>query len=389
MKLKSFVILMLLSICLLAGSIVFALDSPKGEWWVTLKNGDKGKLAMQLSDPDAGNIGVSGYGYAYNNQTATFVSIPEGQTLQMDSAGHITGILELQDGSGLPDDPGLPIVPGLPIGSLEITGGSMNINNFKSFNLQGIVTLTESGSQAAVKLKGSRMPSSSTVYIGKTNKGKVAGKGMKSNTYVFEINNDVVLGSPFFTLSGNAPIKIDGAETLVALDGVLLRDPFSTGSGANIIGAFTSTSTEVGDGTVTGSLFVTKEGLRKANLKLINSAKRKLTLSGSLNIAVSPVISVTTNDSLNLGEVTVGKTEDLTFTITNIGVETLKGEVTIAGEGFHISTLDPTYSLGANEKKTITVVFKPLSAKSYSATVTFTGGGGATRTLTGTGKSAS
>jgi hypothetical protein len=100
----------------------------------------------------------------------------------------------------------------------------------------------------------------------------------------------------------------------------------------------------------------------------------------------APVLSVTP-PSLDFGNVTVGTTSDLNFTVTNTGGGTLTGTASVPAGPFSIAA-GATYSIAAGATHTVTVRFAPTATGPVSATVTFTGGGGATRPVSGTGVAA-
>jgi hypothetical protein len=95
-----------------------------------------------------------------------------------------------------------------------------------------------------------------------------------------------------------------------------------------------------------------------------------------------PAISVTPS-SRDFGSVQVGSYADLTFTVQNTGGGTLSGNTSTSAPFSIVS--GGTYNLSAGQSQTVTVRFSPTAAQSYNETVTFTGGGGATRPVSGTG----
>jgi hypothetical protein len=101
---------------------------------------------------------------------------------------------------------------------------------------------------------------------------------------------------------------------------------------------------------------------------------------GTVN--TNPVISVSSTN-LNFGSVPTNTTSDLTFTVQNTGGGTLAGTATVSGP-FSI-VAGGTYSLSANQSQNVTVGFSPKAPGLFTNTVTFTGGGGMTKTLSGTG----
>jgi len=101
--------------------------------------------------------------------------------------------------------------------------------------------------------------------------------------------------------------------------------------------------------------------------------------------AGTPIISVTPS-SLNFNSVPVGSSANLNFTVQNVGSGTLSGSASVAAPFSIIS--GGSYNLTAGQSQSVTVRFSPAAAQFYSQNVTFTGGGGATRQVTGTGTSA-
>jgi len=104
---------------------------------------------------------------------------------------------------------------------------------------------------------------------------------------------------------------------------------------------------------------------------------------GSIDTTVpAPVISVTPS-SQDFGKVTLGNSADRNFTVQNTGGGTLTGT---ASTSLPFSVISgASYSLGAGASQTATVRFSPTSEATFGVNVTFTGGGGATPSVTGTG----
>ena len=90
-----------------------------------------------------------------------------------------------------------------------------------------------------------------------------------------------------------------------------------------------------------------------------------------------------TPGSLDFGTVTVATSGDMTLTLRNSGGGTLSGTATAPAPFSVVS--GGTYSLGSNQSQTVTIRFSPPVAQTYNQVVTFTGGGGATVSLRGTG----
>jgi len=108
--------------------------------------------------------------------------------------------------------------------------------------------------------------------------------------------------------------------------------------------------------------------------------------SAVFTISVPAAITVTPATPVAFGSVTIGSSSTQNFTVQNTGGGTLTGTASVAAP-FSI-TSGASYSLAAGASQTVTVKFTPTAALSYSQSVTFTGGTGATGTVTGTGVAA-
>lgn len=87
--------------------------------------------------------------------------------------------------------------------------------------------------------------------------------------------------------------------------------------------------------------------------------------------------------SISFVPVEVGSYADSTFTVENIGGGILVGEASVPAP-FSIQSGE-SYSLTIGQTQTVTVRFSPTAAQPYSEIVTFIGGSGATRPVTGIG----
>jgi subtilisin family serine protease len=94
------------------------------------------------------------------------------------------------------------------------------------------------------------------------------------------------------------------------------------------------------------------------------------------HLSVSPA-------EISFGSVIVGTARTGSFTVQNIGGGILSGTASTSPP-FSIVE-GASYELGPGDSRTVTVRFSPLSVGSFSATVSFTGGGGASRPVTGAG----
>lgn len=138
----------------------------------------------------------------------------------------------------------------------------------------------------------------------------------------------------------------------------------ATGAGGDETYALTSTASGVW-----GVLVVNENGgYAEYDLKSIQP-------SGP-SISVSP-------SSLNFGSVLVGGYADLTFNVQNSGGGTLAGNASVSAP-FSVAS-GGSYNLGAGASQLVTIRYSPTSAIGSTQTVSFTGGGGMARTVTGLG----
>ena len=79
----------------------------------------------------------------------------------------------------------------------------------------------------------------------------------------------------------------------------------------------------------------------------------------------------------------VGTSKETTFRVTNIGGGTLTGQASIASPFSVVG--DAQYSLSPGQSATIAVRFSPIAEVDYQASLSFSGGGGASRAVFGTG----
>lgn len=87
---------------------------------------------------------------------------------------------------------------------------------------------------------------------------------------------------------------------------------------------------------------------------------------------------------LAFNPVSVTRSASLSFTVVNLGTGILEGGAVVPAP-FSV-TSGASYQLQPGESQKVTVTFTPPDTKQYSAVVSFTGGGGANRTVTGSGK---
>jgi hypothetical protein len=95
-----------------------------------------------------------------------------------------------------------------------------------------------------------------------------------------------------------------------------------------------------------------------------------------------PTISVTPS-SRSFGRVPLGTPEDRIFTVQNTGGGVVSGSAS-AGAPFLV-VAGGSYSVSLGQSQQVTVRFSPTSAGTFAGNVTFSGAGGMTRSVTGTG----
>lgn len=93
-----------------------------------------------------------------------------------------------------------------------------------------------------------------------------------------------------------------------------------------------------------------------------------------------PAVISVTPASLDFGSIPVGSSAFRSFTVSNTGPSTLTGTVSVSAPYSCVSGC--SYSI-TSLPITTTLRFDPSSAGSFNRTATFTGGGGATRTVSG------
>jgi hypothetical protein len=365
MRAKPAIFMISVLVLLLLNSPVFAQQtSLEGNWWVTLGRGEKGAATFTFSDLNGWDFKVSGNGMLMKKKKEFAVS--SSQTLDIDFRGNITGELDLEDS-------------GLKIGSLQIIKGKVNKTS-DSMSLQGNLSFDDSSS-VKVQLKGQRIPTSPPILMGATKTGKMTGKGVGSNTFNLTVEEDSSHKFPFLKVDGRGNVNVDGSATNVTLSADLILKPFKSGAVSSLVFGQLSSS-ELGNGFVTGNLR-NDTGVPRVNLRAVTD-DRTFSITGPLNIPVTPVIDVTPTGVLEFGSIKKDDFNVKSFTVTNKGTGTLTGRASVVGAGFTIKGLEE-YSLSKGSTGTIEIQFHPTTAGNFSGTVTFTGGGGATRTVTGIG----
>ena len=178
------------------------------------------------------------------------------------------------------------------------------------------------------------------------------------------------------------------ANTISASPGVPVNLGFQNINCANPNGNV-SVSVSPGNSTVTllddgsGADQAAADGIYSAQWTPSAAGTYTLTFPGNDSVTVTvanPTISVTPS-SIDFGVVVVGGSIDKNFTVKNTGGGVLSGLAT-TNPPYSIIT-GGTYNLNGGQSQTVTVRFSPTTLGTFAGNVTFTGGGGATHTITG------
>jgi hypothetical protein len=207
-------------------------------------------------------------------------------------------------------------------------------------------------------------------------------------------------------------VEIDGEEAPVHLEGRFVIDPKSKVFGACEVCDFDF------DGPVTGSLrrvdqtvasggedeeptVITKT---RATLLFDPEEERRFRIKARLaeeTTGGGPTRTISVDPaSLVFPDTEVDSTAALSLEVSNDGTSSFNGQalVTLGGLDYVLLSDDPNaggrpvgsidYELGAGESQTVFVQFQPTVAGTRAGTVTFTGGGDTTASLTGQGTAA-
>lgn len=357
---------------MLVGFLVFLVlpyhaqsqESLEGEWWIAIKGKTKGAAKLVFSDLQGGTFKVAGQGTTLS--LGEFFVVAPDQVLQRASNGSISGVIAIEDENSN------------PLGAFDFAKGKVN-KTFTKLTLKGDLT---NDSTVKVKFIGKRFPSEAPVLSGLTQQGKVGGKGLKSKFYELGVIEDLegsFPGFPFFSYSGVGPVKIDGVE----VDDVQVIGKLVIDSQYKAYGTFSSN--DLGSGIASGRL---QPGQTSdvPRVKLKAETGRKIKLKGNLEKAISPRISVDPESTLDFGSVNVEDTKTLSFTVTNAGAGMLSGSASVADVNAPYTIVSGSpYNLAEEASTSVEVTFSPTTAGTSTADIDFTGGGGATRSVTGSG----
>ena len=185
-------------------------------------------------------------------------------------------------------------------------------------------------------------------------------------------------------LSGTS---VTGSFTVQNVGGGTLSGTASVGPPFTIVSGGTYTLSANASQTVTVSFNPTSAGSYSQSVTLTGGGGATVGVSGSAtNVPVpTPVLQVTPGN-IAYGTILNGTSKTNSFTVQNIGTGTLTGTASV-GAPFSVVS-GGSYSLGASASQTVTVAFSPTGASNYNQSVTFTGGNGASSTVTGSATNA-
>ncbi len=328
-----------------------------GEWWLAIRGRDAGAAALTLAEPAEGQVAVSGHGITLG--LGERFELAPGQVMTLTSKSQLQGSLALEAADGS------------PLGSLEIRSGRLRRKG-ESLTLTG--ALSGAADSGRVRLRGRRMDPGG-VLTGRGLEARMRGRAVRSETYEITVEEHPTASFPWLALGGYGPAEIDGIETSrVSLSGDLMLDPRG-----RIWGAFSSR--ELGSGGIKGRLRAGK-AFARAQLRFLGA--RRVRLSARLQEAVSPRLAVVVLEGRDFGDLELGTASTLSFKVLNVGVDVLEGAATLTGSD-EVTLSDADYLLGPNETAVVTASFAPTSAGTASARLVFSGGGGETLTLRGSG----
>ena len=169
-----------------------------------------------------------------------------------------------------------------------------------------------------------------------------------------------------FTVQNSGTGTLTGTATVAA--------PFSILSG----GSYSLTAGQ--SQTVSVMFSPTMAGSYAQTLALTGAGGTNMAVSGvATNIPV-PVMQISASSTW-LGTILTNTTATNTFTVQNSGTGTLTGTATISSPFSILS--GGSYNLTAGQSQTVSVLFRPTAAGSYSQTLTLTGAGGTDLIFTG------
>jgi hypothetical protein len=249
------------------------------------------------------------------------------------------------------------------------TGWQIYGNVFENYNSgNGIIAITSSGMTAAnMKVYNNTFYNCMSGWIAPSGSGYTYTGGAADNNLFYDMSVSGAASGvtadygAYYSCSGNA-----GDAHIVTGSG----NPFNNlASGDFTLAANTTAGENLGSPYNVDPYGTTRTTWTRGAFEFGGTSTNAI-------ISVSP-------STLNFGTVSVGTASNLTFTVKNVGAGTLAGTADVATPFSIVS--GGSYSLSANQAQTVTVEFTPLSAVGNTNSVTFTGGGGMTASVSGEG----
>jgi subtilisin family serine protease len=208
------------------------------------------------------------------------------------------------------------------------------------------------------------------------------GNGNTARTVTLTVLSPPVLSiSPSYQDFGNVSVggSADRTYTVRNIGGGILNGtasasaPYSVVSGANY-------SIPAGSNSLVVVRFTpTSEGSFSQTVAFNGGGVLNMPVTGT---GVVAAISVTPS-TYHFGSVGIGSSANATFTLSNLGGVTISGSASVSAPFSVVS--GGTYTVAAGQSTSVTVRFSPPSQGTFTQTATFSGGGGASSTVTGTG----
>jgi hypothetical protein len=236
---------------------------------------------------------------------------------------------------------------------------------------------------------------------------------MRSKAYDLLVEEGLEHGFPEFDFTGAGPVEIDGEESPIPLQGRFVIDPKSKVFGV-------CADCDFGFGPVTGSLRRVEQTVApgdedeepttvtktRATLFFDPEEERRFRIKARLaeeTTGGGPLRTISVDPTELLFPDTAvdpNTTSALSFEVSNTGTSAFSGQalVTSGGLDYVLLSDDPSaggrpagsidYTLAENDRQTIYVRFQPTVAGTRPGTITLTGGGDTTVSLTGQGTEA-
>jgi hypothetical protein len=387
---------LLFSVCLIVG----VLWAPAGlaqrfdtDWWVSIHGRDSGAAKLVFGPLIDGGFDVIGEDSFGATQRCGILEDISG-TLAVDFRGEVSGTLFVDS----EDCTVLVIVSGKP--------------NQAGTRLKLRGELDPGGEFVRIQINGEHFDTPEDL-TGQDQSAVVSGRRMRSKAYDLLVEEGLEHGFPEFDFTGAGPVEIDGEESPIPLQGRFVIDPKSKVFGV-------CADCDFGFGPVTGSLRRVEQTVApgdedeepttvtktRATLFFDPEEERRFRIKARLaeeTTGGGPLRTISVDPTELLFPDTAvdpNTTSALSFEVSNTGTSAFSGQalVTSGGLDYVLLSDDPSaggrpagsidYTLAENDRQTIYVRFQPTVAGTRPGTITLTGGGDTTVSLTGQGTEA-